>query len=59
MRTVKAEVIIDPIWLVAFLKPKYALIEIDAIVIEYGDKEQIVDILEQIYQQDLEQQISR
>ena len=59
MRTVKAEIIVDPIWLVAFLKPKYTLIETDAIVIEDSDKEQIVDILEQIYHQDHAQQISQ
>ena len=59
MRTMKVEIIVDPIWLVAFLNPKYALIETDAIVIEDSDKEQIVDILEQIYHQDLAQQISQ
>ena len=56
MRTVTVEITIDQVWLETFLKPKYAIIVADAIVIGDADKEQIVDILEQIYIQDLDQQ---
>ena len=56
MRTVKAKIIIDQVWLEAFLRPRYAVIEVEAITIGEADKEQIINILEQIYRQDLEQQ---
>ena len=56
MRTVKAKIIIDQVWLEEFLNPTYAIVNARAIEVTEADKEQIIDILEQIYQQDLEQQ---
>ncbi len=60
MRTVKAEIIIDQVWLEVFLSDnrdhRISIIDYAEVKIYSSDKEQIIDILEQIYRQDLEQQ---
>ena len=60
MRTVKAKIIIDQRWLSYFVNDsrdhETSVIDVENIKIYSGDKEQIIDILEQIYQQDLAQQ---
>ncbi len=60
MRTVKAKIVVDQRWLACFLDdyrdPETSTIDTKGIKFYSGDRKHIVDILEQIYQQDLEQQ---
>ncbi len=61
MRTVKAKIVVDQTWLADFLSnnrsPRTQLVYPEAIEESTStDKEYIIDILEQVYQQDLEQQ---